>query len=106
MEDHEIDRLLRGLKDRSTVPQPGAFESDVWRKIRQSAGWPERMMAGWHKLAPTIAWRAAPAALALIIGGISGAALSAPQSHDELDVFRANSSYLIASRIDTQEARH
>lgn len=106
MKDHDLDQLLRGLKDRSTVPQPHAFESDVWRKIRQRTGWPERMMAGWHKLAPAIAWRAAPAALALMIGGISGAAMSAPQSHDELDVFRANSSYLIASKIDAQEARH
>tara|TARA_R110002073_G_scaffold32830_4_gene99269 strand:- start:12753 stop:13073 length:321 start_codon:yes stop_codon:yes gene_type:complete len=106
MDDNELDRRLRELKGRATLPQPDAFESSVWRKIRQSANWPERMMAIWHKLAPAIAWRAAPAALALVIGGISGAAMSTPQSHDELDVFRANSSYLLASKMDSQEARH
>jgi hypothetical protein len=106
MDDNELDRLFRELKDRPTLLQSGTFESDVWRKTRQSVNWPERMMAGWHKLAPALAWRAAPAALALVIGGISGAAMSAPQSHDELDVFRANSSYLLASKMDSQEARH
>lgn len=106
MDDDDLDRLLRRLSDQSAPPPRDAFEAGVWTRIRQRAGGPARIMAGWGKLAPAIAWRAAPAALALVIGGISGAALTAPQSHDELDVFRANSAYLIASRLDLDEGRH
>ncbi len=106
MDDDDLDRLLRGLKDKSALPHPGAFESGVWRRIRQTASWPERALAGLRTLAPPVAWRAAPAALALVIGGISGAAMAAPHPHDVLDVFRANSAYLIASKLDLLEGRH
>lgn len=106
MDDNELDRLLRGLKDKSALAQPGAFEAGVWDRIRLSANGLQRLTASWSKLAPAIAWRAAPAALALVIGGISGAAITAPHAPDELDVFRANSSYLIASKFDPREERH
>jgi len=106
MDDKDLDRLLLTLRDKSALPEPGAFESDVWRKIRQTVPWQERIMAGLRKLAPAVAWRAAPAALALVIGGISGAAMAAPETHDELDVFRSSSSYLITAKLGSQESRH
>ncbi|WP_339748677.1 hypothetical protein [uncultured Maricaulis sp.] len=106
MDDNDLDRLLRGLKDKPALEQTGAFEAGVWDRIRRNANGLQRLTASWSILAPAIAWRAAPAALALVIGGISGAAISAPHVHDELDVFRANSSYLIASKLDPREDRH
>tara|TARA_R110002072_G_scaffold111934_4_gene240670 strand:+ start:354 stop:674 length:321 start_codon:yes stop_codon:yes gene_type:complete len=106
MDDKDLDRLLQALKNKDTLPEPGAFESGVWRKIRQIAPWQDRVMAGLRKLAPPVAWRAAPAALALVIGGISGAAMAAPETHDELDVFRSSSPYMITSKLNSQESRH
>lgn len=106
MDDDDLDQLLRGLKDKSVLPQPGEFESGVWCKIRRGSNWAERMTAALQTLGPAVAWRAAPAALALVIGGISGAALAAPHPHDVLDVFRADSSYLIASKLVSREGQH
>ncbi|HEU4678585.1 MAG TPA: hypothetical protein VFS35_03625 [Terrimicrobiaceae bacterium] len=75
----ELDDLMRLWQP--DVPEPSAFQREVWRRIEQHAvadGWVERFFAGLAR--PRIA--SAGAALVLLAGVVLGSVLAGSKAQD------------------------
>lgn len=105
MNDQELDKLLEAVTRPPAVDQR-AFRDGVWARIDNQEGWLERIQKALRPIMPAVAVRAAPAAFALFVGGLSGAALAQPSSHDDLAVFDANSSYSLVAMIPSPKDKH
>jgi hypothetical protein len=105
MNDQELDNLLEAVTRSPEIDQR-AFRDGVWAKIDNQASWLERIQKALRPIMPAIGVRAAPAALALVVGGLSGAALAQPSPHDDLAVFDADSSYSIVAMIAAPKDKH
>jgi len=99
MKDQDLNKLLKAVMKSSKIPDERTFRDGVWAKIDCQLSWSDRVRESLGPILPVFAWRAAPAALALVVGGVSGAALAQAEPHDDLAVFDSQSSYSIVAVV-------
>jgi len=74
-----------------------AFSAGVWQRIHHRPKRWTAFVGSLRSVSPGVAWRAAPAAMALVIGGVSGAALATDRDVDDLAVFTSHAPYSISA---------
>jgi len=106
MDDEKIDELLKKINNQTTEFNAARFEAGIWSRIAKQSDF----FFGLRQFAKTFAgplgWKAAPAALALVIGGVSGSVLAQPESPDEMSVFASDSVYSMTSLLGVDEEKH
>ena len=99
MSDDQMDELLRHL-DRTPVRVSATFQDTVWRRL-------EGVWSAFGLnmgLARFLAVRAAPAALALVVGGVAGASMIVePTEQDLLGVFDTHADWSLTTLGDDGE---
>ena len=104
MTKNPIDRHIDHLAATKPEIDDQVFSAAVWRRINSRPD-PWRVFAeGFQSVRAGVAWRAAPAALALIVGGVSGAAMAGDRDVDPLDVFSSHAPYSISAFADLPKA--
>ena len=105
MKDRELDKLLEAVTRPPEMDQR-ALRDAVWAKLDNRESWIGRVRNALRPLMPAVALRSAPAALALVVGGLSGAAMAQSDPHDDLAIFDTNSSYSIVAMIAPSKDKH
>ena len=105
MKDQELNKLLEAVMRPPEIDQK-AFRDAVWAKIDNRENWIVRVRKALRPILPAVALRSAPAALALVVGGLSGAAVAQATPHNDLAVFDADSSYSIVAMIAPSKDEH
>lgn len=100
MHDDDIDHRLRDIAKCPPDYDRRAFEAGVWSRIDTGRAPLVRRLPDWQRIVPALGWRAAPAALALVVGALSGAVLVGPAPPDDLAVFRVESPYSLVTVVD------
>lgn len=99
-----IDRQFEKMAAATPEIDEGAFAASVWQRIhRRPKRW-RGLVEGLRSVSPGVAWRAAPAAIALVVGSVSGAALAADRDVDDLAVFTSHAPYSISALADLPKA--
>lgn len=98
MSDEKLDRLLKRLDATPVDLDAAEFQTKVWTQL-DSGSLSDRAFAGLGKV---LALRAAPAVIALVVGGFVGASMipSASQQ-DMLAVFEADSEWSITTLVSS-----
>jgi hypothetical protein len=100
MTDDQVDELLKKIDQESVVVAP-TFQAEVWRGV-EGKGLSFLPDLGFTRL---LALRAAPAALALVVGGVAGTSMiTEPTEQDLLGVFSTNAEWSLVSIIDGGES--
>ncbi len=96
MSDDKLDETLRSIGATSPHVDMADFQSNVWARLDGV----ERGRTGRLALGRALALRAAPAAVALLIGGVVGAGAIGHAEPDLLAVFDADSGWSISALVD------
>jgi hypothetical protein len=100
MTNNLIDRRLGDMAAAKPEIDEETFSAAVWQRIHSRPNPWRVLVEGFQSVSPGVAWRAAPAALALIVGSVSGAAMAADRDVDALDVFSSHAPYAISALAD------
>tara|TARA_R110002072_G_scaffold79633_3_gene183530 strand:+ start:231 stop:551 length:321 start_codon:yes stop_codon:yes gene_type:complete len=100
MTRNPIDQPLADMAAIKPEIDDQAFSASVWQRIHNRPNLWRVVAEGFQSVSPGVAWRAAPAALALIVGSVSGAAMAADRDVDPLDVFSSHAPYSISALAD------
>jgi len=104
MTTNPIDRQLEKMAAATPEFDERAFANSVWQRIHHRPKRWRGLVEGLRSVSPGVAWRAAPAAMALVIGGVSGAALATDRDVDDLAVFTSHAPYSISALADLPKA--
>ena len=104
MTTNPIDRQLNKMAASTPEIDDRTFATSVWQRIHHRPQRWRALMKELQSVGPSAAWRAAPAAMALVIGGVSGAALTTDRDVDDLAVFTSHAPYSISALTDTPKA--
>ena len=99
-----IDRQLEEMATTTPEIDERAFTASVWQRIHHRLKRWRGLMEGVRSVSPGVAWRAAPAAMALVVGSLSGAALATDRDVDDLAVFTSHAPYSISALADLPKA--
>jgi hypothetical protein len=99
-----IDRQLEEMATTTPEIDERAFTASVWQRIHHRPKRWRGLMEGVRSVSPGVAWRAAPAAMALVVGSLSGAALATDRDVDDLAVFTSHAPYSISALADLPKA--
>ncbi|MAK61026.1 MAG: hypothetical protein CMK09_08610 [Ponticaulis sp.] len=106
MEDKELDALIASVLKSRPLKDTRDFRDAVWAKIERQQSWPDRCREALRPFLPALSFRAAPAALSLVIGGLSGAAMAQSTEQDDLAVFDVGSVYAMLSLVASEKETH
>ena len=104
MTTNPIDRQLEKMAAATPEFDERAFANSVWQRIHHRPKRWRGLVEGLRSVSPGVAWRAAPAAMALVVGSVSGAALAADRDVDDLAVFTSHAPYSISALADLPRA--
>jgi hypothetical protein len=104
MAENPIDQQLDRIAASTPEIDQDLFESSVWNRIHQQPQRWRGITEGLQSFGPGAAWRAAPAAMALVVGSVSGAALAADRDVDDLAVFTSHAPFSISVLADLPKA--
>ncbi|WP_420430710.1 hypothetical protein [Hyphobacterium sp.] len=99
-----IDRQFEEMAAATPKIDERAFAFSVWQRIHHRPKPWRSLVKGLRSVSPGVAWRAAPAAMALVAGSISGAALATDRDVDDLAVFTSHAPYSISALADLPKA--
>lgn len=99
MNDQELDLLLRRIAEKTKPANSGKLQAQVWQALDRRPGWRASLSTWLAIWGGALARRAAPAAFALIVGGVSGAAMAQSDTQDDLAIFDTNSSFSLVSGL-------
>jgi len=99
-----IDRQFEKMAAATSEIDERAFAASVWQRIHHRPKRWRGLVEGLRSVSPGVAWRAAPAAMALVVGSVSGAALAADRDVDDLAVFTSHAPYSISALADLPRA--
>ncbi|GJL96547.1 MAG: hypothetical protein DHS20C06_03640 [Hyphobacterium sp.] len=99
-----IDRQFEKMAATKPTIDQQAFSAGVWQRIHDRPKRWTAFVSSLRSVSPGVAWRAAPAALALVVGSVSGAALAADRDVDDLAVFTSHAPYSISALADLPRA--
>lgn len=97
MTRNPIDRCLDEMAAIKPDIDDRAFSAAVWQHIHNRTNPWRVFVEGFQAVSPGVAWRATPAALALIVGSVSGATMAADRDVDALDVFSSHAPYSVSA---------
>lgn len=100
MTRNPIDQPLADMAAIKPEIDDQAFSAAVWQRINNRPSLWRVVAKGFESVSPGVAWRAAPAAMALVVGSVSGAALATDRDVDALDVFTSHAPYSISALAD------
>jgi hypothetical protein len=95
-----VDRQLEKMAATTPEIDECAFAASVWQRIHHPPKRWRGLVEGLRSVSPGVAWRAAPAAMALVVGSVSGAALATDRDVDDLAVFTSHAPYSISALAD------
>ncbi|MEE2565121.1 hypothetical protein [Hyphobacterium marinum] len=99
-----IDRQFEKMAAARPEIDERAFAASVWQSIHHRPQYWRALVEGLRSVSPGIAWRAAPAAMALVVGSVSGAALATNRGVDDFAVFTSHAPYSISALADLPKA--
>ena len=99
-----IDRQFEEMTAATPEFDERAFAASVWQRIHHRPKRWRGLMDGLRSVSPGVAWRAAPAVMALVVGSLSGAALATDRDVDDLAVFTSHAPYSISALADLPKA--
>ena len=99
-----IDRQFEEMATAAPEIDERAFAASVWQRIHHRPKRWRGLMDELRSVSPGVAWRAAPAAMALVVGSVSGAALATDRDVDDLAVFTSHAPYSISALADLPKA--
>jgi hypothetical protein len=106
MEDKDLDALLASVLKSRPLKDTRHFRDAVWAKIERRESWLDRCREALRSFLPALSFRAAPAALSLVIGGLTGAAMAQSTEQDDLAAFDAGSAYALLSLVASEKETH
>lgn len=96
MSDDRLDEILKNMGGAPSSVDMTDFQSRLWARLDGA----ERGDPGREALGRALAMRAAPAAVALLIGGVVGAGAIGHAEPDLLAVFDADAGWSFAALVD------
>lgn len=96
MSDDRLDETLENMGGAPSPVDMADFQSRVWARLDGAA----RGHPGREALGSALAMRAAPAAVALLIGGVVGAGAIGHAEPDLLAVFDADAGWSFTALVD------
>lgn len=96
MSDDRLDEILKNMGGKPPGVGMADFQSRVWAGLDGT----EQGHTGRERLGRALAMRAAPAAVALLIGGVVGAGAMGHAEPDLLAVFDADAGWSFSALVD------